>query len=69
MIHFIVADITCKRAKSIGIYPYKKLRFTRCHPDDAERAQIGLQGMTGNLVPIFSVTDWEVQVNKLLMGK
>jgi hypothetical protein len=71
MIHFIVSDPACsiEKDKSVGIYPYKMLKFTRCHPSQVEKVRMGLQGLTGNHIPIFNVTDWEKQAIKLLTGK
>lgn len=69
MIHFIVSDPTCAESNSTGIWSYRKLMFTRCSPKMVEKVQQGLQGMSGNFVPIFKHTDWEKQADKLLTGK
>lgn len=69
MIHFIVSDPSCPPSNSAGIYEYKKLLFTRCHPTKTDKVQEGLQGMSGNLVPVFNVTDYKKQADKLLYGK
>jgi len=71
MVHFIVSDPSCKITddNSVGIYPYRGLMFTRCNPEQVERVREGLQGLTGNYIPIFNVKDWEKSASKLLMGK
>ncbi len=69
MIHFIVSDKSCRESKSIGLYPYKKLIFTRCNPKMVDKVREGLQGMSKNYVPVFNVDNWQEHADKLLTGK
>jgi len=69
MIHFIVSDPDCPVSNSTEIFKHGSLMYTICNPKMVEKVKNGLQGMTGNLVPIFSITDWQFQVRKHLAGK
>jgi len=69
MIHFIISDPNCPMSNSTSIYQHGSLKYTKCNPKMVEKVKDGLQGMTGNLVPIFNHTDWEHQASKLLTGK
>lgn len=68
MVHFIVSDPKCPITNSAGIYPHNGLYFTRCHPSKVDKVQQGLQGISGNYVPVFNVSDWVQQADKLFFG-
>lgn len=69
MIQFIVSDPECPLSNSTNIHKHGSLLFTRCNPKMVEKVRDGLQGLTGNLIPVYNHTDWEFQVRKHLTGK
>ena len=69
MIHFIVEDPRLSVEKETLIYGWNGLLYTTCNPKMTEKVQMGLQGMSGNHVPVLSHKTWRIEARKLFFGK